>query len=186
MVDGRTEFNLEELAERAGVPVRTVRFYIAEGLLTGPRGRGTAATYSEGHLARLRLIRLLVEQRVPLAEIRERLAGLTEAEVHSILAGTEDQTRSLRRALAEPSPRAYISALLEQARAPQRAPVLSAPAARAAVPAASLHVRAKAPVESNAWLRIPLAAGLELHVRADQEALHRELIERIRSLAKDA
>ena len=52
---------IEELADLVGVPVRTVRYYIAEGLLPGPGTRGKGTVYGEEHLLRLRLIRLLAD-----------------------------------------------------------------------------------------------------------------------------
>ena len=44
---------IEQLAERVGVTVRTVRFYISDGLLPGPEGRGKAASHGDEHLLRL-------------------------------------------------------------------------------------------------------------------------------------
>jgi DNA-binding transcriptional MerR regulator len=83
VASGPTELTIEDLAERAGVSVRTVRFYISQGLLAGPGTRGRAAAYGDEHLARLRLIRRLVEQHLPLAEQLLRLEGLSLAEVQS-------------------------------------------------------------------------------------------------------
>src|SRR3954464_11640452 len=59
---------IEELARRADVPVRTVRFYIAERLLPGPGARGRDAVYSEEHLLRLLLVRRLSERGQRLGE----------------------------------------------------------------------------------------------------------------------
>src|SRR5436853_4256848 len=78
--------SIEDLAARAGVRVRTVRFYIAEGLLPGPGARGRAAAYGEEHLLRLRLIRRLAERHVPLAEMRARFAHLPLEDVRALLA----------------------------------------------------------------------------------------------------
>jgi DNA-binding transcriptional MerR regulator len=108
---------LEDLAERVGVPVRTIRFYIAEGLLPSPEGRGKAASYGEEHLLRLRLIRRLVDQRVPLAEQRERLSHLSLDDVRSLLAEADRRTRELQRAEAAPSPKEYVLTLLKRAQA---------------------------------------------------------------------
>src|SRR5690242_10862011 len=59
MLENEQTYTIEELAEQVGTPVRTIRFYIAEGLLSGPGTRGKAASYSGEHLLRLRLIRRL-------------------------------------------------------------------------------------------------------------------------------
>jgi DNA-binding transcriptional MerR regulator len=55
------EYPIRELAERAGVSVRTVRYYIQEGLLPAPDTQGRFASYTEEHLDRLELIRRLKE-----------------------------------------------------------------------------------------------------------------------------
>jgi DNA-binding transcriptional MerR regulator len=68
---------VSELAERAGVPLATVKYYLREGLLppgetTGPR----RAEYDEAHLRRLRVLRLLREVGgVPVTSLR----GVVEA-----------------------------------------------------------------------------------------------------------
>src|SRR3954466_10059870 len=60
---------ISELSRRSGVPVPTIKFYLREHLL--PPGLATAATqaqYGEEHVARLRLVRALVDVgRLPLA-----------------------------------------------------------------------------------------------------------------------
>jgi len=81
---------LGELTEKAGVSVRTVRYYIGEGLLPPPEGAGPHSAYSRGHLARLRLIQRLKAHYLPLKEIRRRLAGLDDGEVRLLLAGGDD------------------------------------------------------------------------------------------------
>ncbi|WP_114452403.1 MerR family transcriptional regulator [Halopolyspora algeriensis] len=53
------ELTIDELAARAGVTVRTVRFYASRGLLPPPRLRGRLGLYGGDHLARLDLIREL-------------------------------------------------------------------------------------------------------------------------------
>lgn len=50
---------LAELAEESGVPARTIRFYIARGLLAGPGKAGRGAVYTGEHLARLQQIKQL-------------------------------------------------------------------------------------------------------------------------------
>jgi DNA-binding transcriptional MerR regulator len=81
---------LGELTDAADVSVRTVRYYIAEGLLPPPEGAGPTSAYTTGHLDRLRLIQRLKEAYLPLKEIRRRLAGLDDTEVREILAAGEE------------------------------------------------------------------------------------------------
>ena len=65
----RREFTLAELAEQSGVPPRTIRFYIARGLLPGPSVAGRGATYGEEHAGRLNEIREEQARGKTLAEI---------------------------------------------------------------------------------------------------------------------
>lgn len=67
--------SLAELAEESGVPARTIRYYIARGLLEGPETAGRGASYGERHLERLRQIRALQGKGLTLAEIARRLGG---------------------------------------------------------------------------------------------------------------
>ncbi|MEW2631688.1 MerR family transcriptional regulator [Streptomyces sp. NPDC048389] len=53
---------MEELAEEAGITVRTLRFYRERGLIPPPRREGRIAWYDEHHLARLRTIAALLER----------------------------------------------------------------------------------------------------------------------------
>jgi DNA-binding transcriptional MerR regulator len=84
---------MAELSRRSGVPVATIKFYLREGLL--PPGTPTAATrasYHEGHLRRLRLIRALVEVgEVPVAAIRTILAAVDDRSVgvHQMLGAVQ-------------------------------------------------------------------------------------------------
>jgi DNA-binding transcriptional MerR regulator len=80
---------LGELTAAADVSVRTVRYYIAEGLLPPPEGSGPGSAYTQGHLDRLRLIQRLKEAYLPLKEMRRRLSGLSDDEVRSLLAAND-------------------------------------------------------------------------------------------------
>jgi DNA-binding transcriptional MerR regulator len=63
-----------ELARRAGVSPRTVRFYEALGLLPAPpRSEGGYRLYGEDDLRRLRFVRRARELGLPLREIRRLL-----------------------------------------------------------------------------------------------------------------
>src|ERR1043166_6626908 len=78
-------YDLNELARAAGVTTRTVRYYVAQGLLPSPATRGPGTRYDRGHLDRLRLIRHLQRQHFPLAEIRRQLESLDDAGVREVL-----------------------------------------------------------------------------------------------------
>jgi DNA-binding transcriptional MerR regulator len=68
---------MSALEAESGVTARTIRYYIAEGLLQPAYGRGPSAVYDADHLLRLRYIQKLKDERLPLTEIRERLNQLT-------------------------------------------------------------------------------------------------------------
>ena len=73
---------VDELAARAGVTVRTVRFYSTKGLLPPPViGPRRVGRYGRGHLARLALIEELQRQGMTLAAI-EREWQLLSGEAH--------------------------------------------------------------------------------------------------------
>src|SRR5512138_508914 len=70
-------YSAEELAERANVSRRTVRYYVQRGLLPAPLGLGRGKHYTEAHLECLIRIRELQETSVPLEDIASRLQGST-------------------------------------------------------------------------------------------------------------
>ena len=69
----RETYRLTELADAAGVTPRTVRYYIAQGLLSSPGRLGASTRSGRDHLDRLHVIRTLQDQGLSLAEIRDRL-----------------------------------------------------------------------------------------------------------------
>jgi DNA-binding transcriptional MerR regulator len=75
-----------ELAEKAGVTPRTIRYYTAEGLLPAPDTRGRYALYNTDHLNRLQLIARLKEAYLPLEEIKGHMSELTAEQVRQLLA----------------------------------------------------------------------------------------------------
>jgi DNA-binding transcriptional MerR regulator len=207
MADVGDELSIEELADRAGVSVRTVRYYISEGLLAGPRARGRNASYSQEHLARLRLIRRLVEQHVPLADLRQKLTGLSHQQVKTLLEDEERHGTVLHRASSTRSPADYIGELLTRARTarsyapppvsasapaspspgpahpnPALASTNQGPAVRGPQPAPQLPPRP----DPETWQHLQLAPGLELHVRAGHAAQYSQLIERLLETAREA
>lgn len=80
-------WKLDELAERADLSPRTVRYYLQRGLLPPPVFHGRDTTYGAEHLLRLRAIRLLQAHFLPLDAIAAQLDGRTPAEVERVLMG---------------------------------------------------------------------------------------------------
>jgi len=68
-------YTLQSLAAATGVPARTIRYYIASGVLAGPLKRGRGAAYTAEHVARLRAIQRRQQQGESLAEIRAAASG---------------------------------------------------------------------------------------------------------------
>jgi DNA-binding transcriptional MerR regulator len=71
-------YTIADLEERTGLPARTIRYYVQQGLIPPAHGRGPSATYDESHMLRLQAVESLKEQRMSLAEIRERLLGMSD------------------------------------------------------------------------------------------------------------
>jgi len=104
---------MAELAKTSGVARETIHFYLREGLLPRPeKGGRTVAYYGDEHLARLRTIRRLREEKyLPLAVIRrllespaataERDVGLLADVLHLISPGDELGPAPSSDALAE-------------------------------------------------------------------------------------
>jgi DNA-binding transcriptional MerR regulator len=133
---------IQELADRAGVTTRTIRYYVEQGVLPPP-GRGRPSEYTGEHLRLLDAIRRLKEQYLPLEEIRDILQRLTPEQVEEFLGRTASPPQ-----LAEGADSAvdYISRVLnrgamrsrlkEQAVAPPVSPSMPPVAQPAASPAA--------------------------------------------------
>ncbi|HTK07519.1 MAG TPA: MerR family transcriptional regulator [Ktedonobacteraceae bacterium] len=174
------ELTIEELAERVGVPVRTIRFYITEGLIPGPERRGKATAYGDEQLLRLRLVRRLSDRRVALAEIRAILTPLSLDEVRTLLEEEEQRVAEQERAAQAPSPKEYVSSLLKGAahQLAERRAEYPAPASHSIAPEQS------APQHED-WQRWVLAPGIELHVSANVSQRDRALIGRLLKAARE-
>jgi len=106
-------YSLADLARLADVTPRTIRYYVAQGLLPSPEAAGPATRYGDGHLARLRLIKRLQRDHLPLADIRVRMERMEDDEVQAALDATS---------LMDPEPPsgtdatiAYVRGLMQKA-----------------------------------------------------------------------
>ncbi len=72
---------LAELSDQSGIPARTIRFYIARGLLDGPVKAGRGAVYTSGHLERLEKIKSLQAEGRMLSEIVNLLSSTAPTEI---------------------------------------------------------------------------------------------------------
>ena len=86
---GRREsrYTIEELERLSGYTARTIRYYIARGLLQPAYGRGPTATYDRDHLQRLQYIELLKQERMSLEQIHEHLGEMGPADIEVALRG---------------------------------------------------------------------------------------------------
>lgn len=86
---GRREsrYTIEELERLTGYTARTIRYYIARGLLQPAYGRGPTATYDRDHLQRLQYIELLKQVRMSLDQIRDHLLDMGPADIDVALRG---------------------------------------------------------------------------------------------------
>jgi DNA-binding transcriptional MerR regulator len=75
---------IRELAQMTGVTVRTLRNYVAQGLLEPIEFRGTATRYSRRQLLYLlAMMRARKESKLALAEIKKRLDVRSESELEA-------------------------------------------------------------------------------------------------------
>lgn len=71
-------YSIDELSTLAGVTPRTVRYYIAQGLLERPDGEKRGAHYRRRHLEQLLLVRRWTDAGLSLERVRELIAGAPE------------------------------------------------------------------------------------------------------------
>ncbi len=144
------ELTIAQLAETADVTPRTIRYYISQGLLPSPGGKGQRRIYGYEHYLRLRLIKRLKEEHLPLAEIKLCLDALSLAEMEGLLSHTPEKPQ------VEDSPRDYAATFLE--------PTQGEPLLKHLIPHPKEGILAS-PQEADLWRRVTLAPGIELHYR---------------------
>jgi DNA-binding transcriptional MerR regulator len=131
---------------RAAPSARSIRFYVANGLLDRPEGTGTAATYNYRHFLQLLAIKIRQREGVTLDVIKRELHEVT-------------------------------GDALERRVATSLAPALG--------------VRADTVAKSDdehllSWRRVPVADGIELHVRDDSPAARDEAVLAMREAVRAA
>jgi DNA-binding transcriptional MerR regulator len=153
-----SRYTIDELADLAGVTVRTVRYYVSQGLLPVDVTPGPGPKYGDGELARLRLIKRLQREHLPLAEIRRRLEDLPNDEIERLVADEPgpppDSALDYIRRVTAPVRAAESPALY-------RMSISQVPPPPASPSAAPREHR----MERSQWERVELAPDIELHVR---------------------
>jgi len=136
-------------AARAQPSERTIRFYVTQGLVSPPEGRGTAATYSYRHFLQLLWIKLRQMEVGTLAaitkEMKDQTGDVLERRAAQALGASLPVPDRLTLNSKGGSPRG------KSGRA------LTAWIARDAE---------RDPETPSSWRRIPVGRGLELHVEA--------------------
>ena len=196
-------YSLTELADLAGVTPRTVRYYLAQGLLPAVGQTGPGSKYGADHLDRLRLIKRLQAEHLPLAEIRHRLEGLDPETIRDLAGSPEpapppdsalDYLRTVLGTMPSVRPPSQPSAASVAAAAvPKYARLMvtsaaqEAPAMPLAVPAATT---APTPtptpsIERSQWERIVLAPDVELHLRRPLSRSQNKQVDRLVTIARE-
>lgn len=168
-----------QLAAASGVTRRTIRYYVAIGLLPPGEGIGPRRFFSEHHLHRLTVIRQLKDQFLPLDEIKRRMAGWSESTI-------ADKAQS-ELSSAPPPPRLFYAASLrdpcEDVRASRNMDERLY-SARSMAREASVEPQEKD--AATVWKRLELAPGLELSLSENAPPSTRRLYERIRRWAQSS
>ena len=149
------DYSLADLAKLADVTPRTIRFYIAQGLLPSPGQQGPATRYTDEHLERLLAIKKLQAAHLPLAEIRTQLRAMGADDVSEL---AETTTPNAPRDSAVD----YIQSILRRS-----APAAAAAPALQSVPAQPSAQPQPQPPEPgrSQWDRVAITPDIELHVR---------------------
>ena len=179
-------YTISELADLADITPRTVRYYVAQGLLASPAGAGPGARYDEDHLRRLRLIRRLQSEHLPLAEIRKRITSLSPDEIEAALTGDPDTAPGSAldyldqvmgsHAAREPS---MLFAVAAQPLPPPQVAV-----GRVAFASTASASRPAPVAERSQWDRIQLDPDIELHIRRPLSRAQHKRVERLIELAR--
>jgi DNA-binding transcriptional MerR regulator len=137
-------------AARATPSQRTIRYYVAKGLVSPPEGRGTAATYTYRHFLQLLCIKLRQMEGATLAAITREM---------------QDQTGDI---LERRAAQALGPALPPPDRLSLRGSQ-GLPRGRSGRAISSWLTRdvEREPGGPTSWRRIPVARGVELHLDAD-------------------
>ncbi len=164
-----------ELSEQAKVSPRTIRYYIQQGLLPAPETRGPGAHYGLDHVNRLRLIRRLQSEHLPLSEIRKRIDALQPEQISQLLRTRPDRYPD--------SASDYVRKVLSEGvgSAKLREPAMSVPPAIIRDTQQSSH----AIQQRSQWERFALSTDVEIHVRRPVSREENRRIERLLESARE-
>jgi DNA-binding transcriptional MerR regulator len=179
----KESYLINQLAERAGVTVRTIRYYVNEGLLPPPQTKGRYSAYDEDYLYRIKLIKFYKESYLPLSRIRELLDEMSPDEIKAAVEKYENEPpefnlpptpQNLNRVEENLSARSYLrkidpSIVHESMELSDRMPD--------PVPQAMNRMFVPEPSHEPSWKRIEVAEGIELLIREDIYRRRRQELE---------
>jgi len=79
----KKQYTIQELSELTGYSRRTIRYYIQEGLLHPPSGRGRGGYYYDSHINKLSQIKSLQDKGLKLESITEILSRPEDLKVQA-------------------------------------------------------------------------------------------------------
>jgi DNA-binding transcriptional MerR regulator len=177
-------YDIKEICAEAGVTPRTVHFYIQQGLLPPAGSLGPGTKYSEAHLHKLRLIKLLQKEHLPLSEIRRRLESLTDAQVQNLA-----NQRHSRERLSNSSAVEYIRGILTGESSLVPRPSLNDPpghhSASQTLQEPNGRYERGHTVERSQWERVALAPDIELHFRRPLARVQNRKVEALIRYARE-
>ena len=144
---------------------RTIRYYLAEGLIQAPEEKqGTASVFGYLNLLQIITVKKLQAEHLPIRKIRELVAGKSEQELETLL-GVAGPARKKTR---ESEAKRYLESLL----APSMNEELTSRASQMPMQAPAPSIRSRSTRQeqedaSPSWQRVEIEPGLELHVRSD-------------------
>ena len=186
-----TEFLISELADRAGVTPRTIRYYTDEGLLPPPEVRGKYAYYNQEHLDRLELIHRLKARHLPLREIRLTVTALSKEDVSDMLRMQDEiykpkpprEPRLMETAGEPDSAREYITNLMKRT-VVNKNQLASLESRQYKDPHSPNAFQAeRLPEAETRWSRFEIVPGVEVHV---EERLLSSMKEKVRKVVEFA
>jgi DNA-binding transcriptional MerR regulator len=173
-----SQLNLEqERGTVTNVPdERTIRYYLAEGLIQSPgEKQGTASVFGYLNLLQLIAVKKLQAEHLPIRKIRELVADKSEQELEVILGFGGAASKTGSKKAAESEAKRYLESLLTPGSA---APMMSLKGSAAPTKQGDDQT------QTGSWQRVEIEPGLELHIRSDYtppttSAKSRSLVERV-------
>ena len=163
-------FQISELSNLTGHTIRTIRYYMDEGLLPQPEIQGRYAYFDDSFVLRLKLIQRLKDAYLPLKEIKRILDALNEDQIKEY-AEKEDLSELGLNAITPIASRGaldYIDNVMKSQKnrsvmenqRPQSTPSSGNQRRSFEVGRSSAELKN----EGMSWRRIELRRGIELHI----------------------